>query len=319
MDRFTEDRLRRIIRLVALIVGIALPAATCSNGSSLGPGGGATRTLLTDDPFPYYRVARVDLFIVSVSASLSPDTAGSANGFITLATPNRSVNVLALQNGLTEELGAADLRSGAITAVRMVIDTDRSSITLKNGAVLKSNTHPGIAWQSSAGRPVLNAINFEQMQVPDTGATVIVVVDVGKMFVPWQDVDSTSTDSGFVFMPQLRAADATRTGSISGSVRAHTSTGSAVEDASLRLYLGDPSTPENTWATLGTAKTDANGAFKFSYVTRSAVWAAMPVHARDVYIVSVDPPVGSGLGRKLVPNLSVTAAAETTTGTVVLP
>jgi hypothetical protein len=185
--------------------------------------------------------------------------------------------------------------------------------------VLKSNTHPGIAWQSSAGRPVLNAINFEQMQVPDTGATVIVVVDVGKMFVPWQDVDSTSTDSGFVFMPQLRAADATRTGSISGSVRAHTSTGSAVEDASLRLYLGDPSTPENTWATLGTAKTDANGAFKFSYVTRSAVWAAMPVHARDVYIVSVDPPVGSGLGRKLVPNLSVTAAAETTTGTVVLP
>jgi hypothetical protein len=45
----------------------------------------------------------------------------------------------------------------------------------------------------------------------------------------------------------------------------------------------------------------------------------MPVHARDVYIVSVDPPVGSGLGRKLVPNLSVTAAAETTTGTVVLP
>lgn len=319
MDRFTEDRLRRIIRLVALIVGIALPAATCSNGSSLGPGGGATRTLLTDDPFPYYRVARVDLFIVSVSASVSPDTAGSANGFITLATPNRSVNVLALQNGLTEELGAADLRSGAITAVRMVIDTDRSSITLKNGAVLKSNTHPGIAWQSSAGRPVLNAINFEQMQVPDTGATVIVVVDVGKMFVPWQDVDSTSTDSGFVFMPQLRAADATRTGSISGSVRAHTSTGSAVEDASLRLYLGDPSTPENTWATLGTAKTDANGAFKFSYVTRSAVWAAMPVHARDVYIVSVDPPVGSGLGRKLVPNLSVTAAAETTTGTVVLP
>jgi len=312
---------RRIIRLATLILGISLPAATCSNGSSdsVGPVTGATRTLLTDDPFPYYRVARVDLFIVSVSASIAPDTAGSANGFMTLATPNRSVNVLALQNGLTEELGSADLRSGAITAVRMVIDTDRSSITLKNGAVLKSNTQPGIAWQSSAGRPVLNAINFEQMQVPDTGATVVVVVDVGNMFVPWQDVDSTSTDSGFVFMPQLRAADATRTGSISGSVRAHTSTGAAVEDASLRLYLGDPSTPENTWSTLGTAKTDANGTFKFSYVTRSAVWAAMSVHAKDVYIVSVDPPVGSRLGRKLVPNLTVIAGGETKTGTVVLP
>lgn len=313
--------MRRIIRLATVMLGISLPAATCSNGSSdsVGPGAGATRTLLTDDPFPYYRVARVDLFIVSVSASVAPDTAGSPNGFVTLATPNRSVNVLALQNGLTEALGAVDLRSGAITAVRMVIDTDRSSITLKNGAVLKGNTTPGIAWQSSAGRPVLNAINFEQMQVPDTGATVVIVVDVGNMFTPWQDVDSTSTDSGFVFMPQLRAADATRTGSISGTVRAQTSTGTSVEDASLRLYLGNPSTPENTWIMLGTAKTDASGTFKFSYVTRSAFWAAVPAHIGKVYIVSVDPPVGSGLGRKLVPNLSVVAGAETPTGTVVLP
>jgi hypothetical protein len=308
-----------MIRLGVLIVSVALAAATCSNGTSVAPGSGATRTLLTDDPFPYYRVARVDLFIVSVSASIAPDTAGSANGFVTLATPNRSVNVLGLQNGLTDELGTADLRSGAITAVRMVIDTDRSSITLKNGAVLRSNTQPGIAWQSSAGRPVLNAINFEQMQVPDTGAIVVVVVDVGKMFMPSQYLDSASTDSGFVFLPELRAADVARTGSITGTVRAHTLAGSAVEDASLRLYLGDPATPENTWITLGTAKTDAKGTFKFSFVTRSAVWAGMPAHVRDTYIVAVDPPVGSGLGRMLVPNLSVTASTETTTGIVVLP
>jgi hypothetical protein len=310
----------RMIRLAVLIASITLSAATCSSTSdSAGPGAGATRTLLTDDPFPYYRVARVDLFIVSVSASIAPDTAGSANGFVTLATPNRSVNVLALQNGMTDELGTADLRSGAITAVRMVIDTDRSSITLKNGAVLRGNTQPGIAWQSSAGRPVLNAINFEQMQVPDTGATVVVVVDVGKMFMPSQYLDSASTDSGFVFLPELRAADVGRTGSIIGTVRAHTSAGPAVEDASLRLYLGDPATPENTWTTLGTAKSDGNGTFRFAFVTRSAVWAGMPVHARDTYIVAVDPPVGSGLGRKLVANLSVTAGGETPTGTVVLP
>jgi len=39
----------------------------------------------------------------------------------------------------------------------------------------------------------------------------------------------------------------------------------------------------------------------------------------DVYIVSADPPAGSGLGRKLVPNILVTAGSETPTGTVVLP
>ena len=309
----------RMIRLAVLIVSISVSAATCSNSGSVAPGAGVTRTLLTDDPFPYYRVARVDLFIVSVSASIAPDTAGSANGFVTLATPNRSVNVLALQNGLTDELGTTDLPSGAITAVRMIIDTDRSSITLKSGAVLTSNTQPKIDWQSSAGQPVLNAINFEQMQVPDTGATVVVVVDVGKMFMPTQYLDSASTDSGFVFLPELRAADVARTGSIAGTVRAHTSAGSAVEDASLRLYLGDPATAENTWTTLGTAKSDANGSFRFSFVTRSAVWTAMPAHSGDTYIVAADPPVGSGLGRKLVPNLSVTARTETPTGTVVLP
>jgi hypothetical protein len=64
-------------------------------GTASAPEANATRTLLTDAPFPYDRVARVDLFIVSVSASLSPDT-GSAAVFVTLAAPNRRINVLAL-------------------------------------------------------------------------------------------------------------------------------------------------------------------------------------------------------------------------------
>jgi hypothetical protein len=70
---------------------------------------------------------------------------------------------------------------------------------------------------------------------------------------------------------------------------------------------------------LATATTNAAGAFRFSYVPRSAYWAALPAHAGKVYIVAVDPPRGSGLGRAVVPNLSVTAGAETAAGTVVLP
>jgi len=34
----------------------------------------------------------------------------------------------------------------------MVIDTDSSSITLKDGRVLTGRSTPGIQWQSSAGR-----------------------------------------------------------------------------------------------------------------------------------------------------------------------
>lgn len=35
------------------------------------------------------------------------------------------------------------------------------------------------------------------------------------------------------------------------------SNGAAVENASLRLYIGDPANPENTWPVLATAKTAA--------------------------------------------------------------
>ena len=280
---------------------------------------GSSHVLLTDGPFPYDRLARVDLYIVSVSASLSPDTSATSGGsFVTLATPNRRIDVLALQNGATSELGSLDLPTGAITAVRMVIDTDSSSITLKDGRVL-TGANNGIHWQSSAGRPVLNALVHEQISVPDTGAAIVIDYDVGQSFVTLQELDSVSTDSSFIFMPQLRAVDATRTGAITGVVRAHTAGGAVVADASVRLYIGYAGTPENTWPTLATGKTDATGAFRLSYVTRSSWWAGRPAWVGATYIVAVDPPSAAGLGRTLVPNLSVTAGQATSAGTVVLP
>ena len=152
---------RHAIALLVLLVA-------CSDRSSPGPTGeNTTRVLLTDAPFPFDRVERVDLYVVSVSGSLTPDTS-AAGSFVTMATPNRTIDLLALQRGVTDELGALELPEGVITAVRLTIDTDLSSITLKDGTVLTGSSTPGIAWQSSAGRPVLNALIHEQIDVPDT-------------------------------------------------------------------------------------------------------------------------------------------------------
>jgi hypothetical protein len=304
--------------LLAAVVVVA--TTTCGDAGVAEPTmTGLTRTLLTDAPFPFSRVARVDLYVVSVSASLSSDTGATASGFVTLATPKRRINVLALQNGITEELGTASVPRGAVTAVRMVIDTDSSSITLKSGAVLTGRTTPGIQWQSSAGRPSLDALIHEQILVPDSGGVVVVDFDVGKAFIPPQEINPASTDSGFIFSPVIRAADANRTGSISGTVRARGATGTPVADASLRLYLAKPGTPENTWPTLATAKTDANGAFTFAYVPQSSYWAGIPTRATDTYVVAVDPPAGATVGRMLVSNVSVSARSTTSVGTVILP
>src|SRR4051812_16644874 len=93
--------------LMVAVLGVA--TATCSDLVVLPIGTlTTTRTVLTDDPFPYDRVARVDLYVVSVSASLSADTSAAAGGdFITLAAPHRKINLLGLQGGLTDELGTA--------------------------------------------------------------------------------------------------------------------------------------------------------------------------------------------------------------------
>ena len=131
--------------------------------------------------------------------------------------------------GLTDELGAVNIPAGAIKAMRLVIDTDSSSITLNNGTVLTGSSTPGIHWQSSAGRPVLNATIQDQIVVPDSGATVVIDYDVGNAFINPQDVNPTSTDQGFIFSPVLRAMDKKRSASVSGVVRAHTTNGVAVE------------------------------------------------------------------------------------------
>jgi hypothetical protein len=278
---------------------------------------GSSHVLLTDGPFPYDRLARVDLYIVSVSASLSADTSAGGGSFVTLVTPNRRFDVLALQNGATAELGSLDLPSGAITAVRMVIDTDSSSITLRDGRVL-TGANNGIHWQFSAGRPVLNALIHEQIAVPDTGAVIVIDYDLGRAFTSPQILDSVSADSSFTFMPQFRAVDATRTGTITGVVRAHTAGGAPVARATVQLYLGYPATPENTWPGMASGMTDSTGAFRISYVTRSSWWATTAWNGAT-YIVAVDPPGGTGLGRTLVPNLTVTAGQVTSAGTIVLP
>jgi hypothetical protein len=309
----------RSLRSIATLALLTASLAACSDDGGVSPRAraGETRILLTDAPFPYDQVTRVDIHVVSVSGSLSADTS-AAGQFVTLATPDRRINLLELQNGTTRELNSLKLPEGVLSAVRMVIDTERSSITLKDGTVLTGTSTPGIDWNASAGRPTLNALVHEQIQVPDSGGAVVIDFDVGRSFIPAADVEGASRDDGFVFTAVLRATDANRTGSITGVVRATTAAGVPVGGASLRLYLGNPSQPENTWSTMATARTNASGAFTFAFVTPSAYWAGFPARADDRYIVAVDPPGTSALGRVVMPNVAVAAKAETSMGTVVL-
>ena len=303
----------------SLIALLALACSTAYGDKSNGPGApgaGTSQIRLSDDPFPYDRVARADVYIVSVQASLAPDTGVSA-GFVTVAAPKQRYNLLDYQGGATALLNSVSLPVGYVRAVRMVIDTDSSSLTLRDGRVLTSTSSPGIQWQSSAGRPTLNATVLDTIRVSDSGAVVVIDYDVGAAFIPVQVVAPGSTDSSFIFSPVLGARDARRTGSISGIVRAGTAGGAPVANASIQLYLPlSGLAAENTWSVIGHARTDANGVFKLPFVVRSAFWRG---GVGQSYNVAIDPPAGMARTRQVILGVSVVPLQDAALGTVVLP
>ena len=119
-------------RLVALPL-LALPllgGMACS--SSTAPGG-MTQVVLTDDPFPTTDVRSVDIYVVSVAVSPSGDTLVSPSDWITVAEPHKRFDLMTLQNGTTALLGETQLAAGAYNMVRVVLNTDSSSITWTDG------------------------------------------------------------------------------------------------------------------------------------------------------------------------------------------
>ena len=277
-------------------------------------GGGPTTFRLTDAPFPYDKVSRVDIFVVKVQASWAGDTSAAAtNDFVTVADVNRKINLLALEGGLSDELGTASIPKGAIKAVRLIIDTDQSSITMKTGAVLTGSSNPGIQWQSSAGIATLNAEVTDNIDVPDAGTDVVVDFDVGRAFIDPAEVTPPCGCAGFIFSPVVRAAQVSRTGSISGTVKLGSSTGPAAAEATVELKLGNPSDPSYTWATLSTARTDANGVFKFAYVNRSAFYTAKQP-GWSYMVVATKASGTSGANP-----VTVVANTEASAGVVIVP
>ncbi len=297
-----------------LFAALALIACADNPAEPHFTGGGTTTFRLTDAPFPYDKVSRVDIFVVRVQASWAGDTSAAAtNDFITVADVNRKINLLALEGGLSDELGTANIPKGAIKAVRLIIDTDQSSITMKTGAVLTGSSNPGIAWQSSAGIATLNAEVTDHIDVPEEGTDVVLDFDVGRAFIDPADVTPPCGCAGFIFSAVVRAAQVSRTGSITGIVRLGSSNGPVAAEATVELKLGNPSSPSYTWSTLSTARTDANGAFKFAYVNRSTFYTEKQP-AWSYMIVATKASGTSG-----AQTVTVIAGADNPAGVVVVP
>lgn len=284
--------------LVALAAaGVALSA--CENSGS-----GTMTVRLTDAPFPFAEVSRVDVHVVRVDARTEEATTAEAENdevmtsWTTIAEPNALINLLDLSNGTTANLGEETLPTGTYRGFRLIIDPSKSSITLKDG------TKPEVIWPSAAQTGI--KVNLDQaVSLTENGSVVILDFDVGRSFVMR---GNSIKNNGLLFKPVVRGTAVDITGSASGVVRGDNATGPVVADATVEVLKAGTTIDNTDDANIvATAKTDANGAFKFAFL--------LP----GTYVLRATPPAGSVYKPALLTGgFTVTTGQETTGLNVIL-
>jgi hypothetical protein len=120
-----------------------------------------------------------------------------------------------------------------------------------------------VNWHSSYGQPTLHAlVEGGEMEVPESGADIVIDFDVGRSFV------QEFPGSPFTFIPWIRAVNRAATGSIVGSVQASLLDGRSlpVANATITVFRGSAYSDEGTWSVAATARTDAQGDYKVAFL-----------------------------------------------------
>jgi hypothetical protein len=269
-----------------VILGLMLAAVAACTGDHLGSGGGGTRVLLTDAPFPFDQVSSVDVYIVRVEATTNADTTTNQD-WTTLVAPDRSFNLLDVQGGATALLGQTQVDAGQYAAIRLVIRTDLSGITLADGS------RAAVNWLGSATQ-VVNALVEQPLSITTGGSGALILdFDVGRSFVQ-------VPGGGFQFLPWIRAVNEDATGSISGFVMGANGPGAdpaAVDKASIAVYRGGGTTALQLAAT---GVSDAQGHYTIHYVSGGGP-----------YVIEAAPPTGFQAAPGYTDGVMVTPGQET--------
>jgi hypothetical protein len=227
----------------------------------------------------------VDVYVVSIAASVVADTADPAFNWVTLATPRQTFNLLDLQNGHTAFLGEGTLSAGAYRALRMVIDIDRSHVTDVHGG------ETPVRWQGS-GEIAIHALVEDPLATSEEGAEIVIDFDVGRSF--------QGDLSGLTFIPWIRAVNTAATGTISGAIALDPTVPpeAALGNRTVEVYQGEPGQFQS-WMLHATGRTASDGHF------------VIPLLRPGSYIVRVDAPRNSPYGAVTRTGVQVTAGQTT--------
>jgi hypothetical protein len=230
-------------RFLALATAASLAATmavACSDSGGLPALLGSDGTVgnlvvrLTDAPFLTDSLKSVDIFVVRVDGRVDAvDDAGadknaddgSADGWKTLATPNASYNLLALQNGASTTLGTGALDAGTYNGFRFIIDPTKSSVTLKNGKVLTGTSNPGVTFPSASRSGIKINLTSPVKIVGGGTTTLLVDFNVNDSFV---QRGNSIDQNGLLFKPVIKAT-VTDAATVNATIRLANATNNALD------------------------------------------------------------------------------------------
>jgi hypothetical protein len=257
---------------------------------------GVASLLLTDAGFPFELVDRVEVYVSEIAASTDADTS-DVQEWVPITRPKRAFDLLRLQQGKTAFAGQGDLPVGPYRMVRISLVGDSSHVIMHDGR------EAAVRWPV-AGEFSLHAWVQEPIMVADTGAEIVIDIDVGRSFVsaPGDPVHD------FVFLAHLRAVNSAATGTLSGSVTGDADGDGTAEPlayAGVSVIKGDAVTLAS-WFVVATGHTTAEGAYQIGFL--------LP----GTYLVQVDPPSSAALASETWPAVTIERGQVTTWSTILM-
>jgi hypothetical protein len=253
----------RPYKLAALAILCLLFVAGCSSeretesliGSNDSPPG-HLRIDLMDAPFPLELIESTSVTIQGVI--LHYTTEFGSSGFQVIRRNEMTMDLLELQNGVTETLLDDQVSAGKITQIRLLVE--KASVTLAGGRTLDVLFPSGL----ESGVKVFPE---PHIQVSSQLTTELLLdFDLSRSFLPIpKAADEVFEVRHFLFKPALRVVDRSETGTLSGAVLDSKGTSDFGDDtplghAAVMAFLGEDEVTSTS--------TDAEGLYKLMGLSR---------------------------------------------------
>ncbi|MEN6456185.1 MAG: DUF4382 domain-containing protein [Prolixibacteraceae bacterium] len=208
-----KTTLRLTIVLLAAVVTAFFTACTEDENMGNENEKGTISMLLTDAPFPGDQVAEANIVIdrIEIRKDKDPEVGDTAEFFL-VSEELQEFNLLDLRNGITSQIGEAELEAGIYDQIRLHIVEANIVLNDEENTVFDLKIPSG----TSSGLKI-NIVNGLEVTGGSTN-TLILDFDVSKSFVVQGNAKAAKGIKGFIFKPVIRATVDDLAGAIDGIV-----------------------------------------------------------------------------------------------------